>query len=177
MSDYIEIYRKRLNRYGNDYQSRLEGKRAREFEDFLLKTTNRVDFEYNGSLVAAVLEQYKQNHTETLGYLLTPKSIDLPNGTIISFKDRRDQEVFWMVWWLEQIKTSGYNRFVILKMSHYMDWEDEEGLHGQWGYLSGPGNAEIQDAMVVGCGGARFGENNNLHLFITSYNKAFDRDF
>ena len=35
---YTDIYYKRLNRFGNDYQSRIEGKRAREFEDFLLKT-------------------------------------------------------------------------------------------------------------------------------------------
>lgn len=174
---YTNIYNKRLNRYGNDYQSRIEGKRAREFEEFLLKTPNRVDFEYNGTLIAAALEQYKQDHTETLGYLLTTKETDLPNGTIISFKDKRDQEVFWMVWWLEQIKTSGYNRFVILKMSHYLEWEDEEGFHGQWGYLAGPGNTEIQDAMVIGRGGARFGENNNLHLFTTPYSKVFDRDF
>jgi hypothetical protein len=58
MSDsyYTSVYHKRLNRYGNDYQSRIEGKRAREFEDFLLKTPNRVDFEFNGTLVAAALE-------------------------------------------------------------------------------------------------------------------------
>jgi hypothetical protein len=92
MSDnyYTNIYNKRLNRYGNDYQSRIEGKRAREFEEFLLKAPNRVDFEYNGTLIAAALEQYKQDHTETLGYLLTTKETDLPNGTIISFKDKRD---------------------------------------------------------------------------------------
>jgi hypothetical protein len=127
---YTNIYSKRLNLYGNDYQSRIEGKRAREFENFLLKTSNRVDFEYDGELYAAVLERYKQDHTETLGYLLTTKETNLPNGTIISFKDKKDQDIFWMVWWLEQIKTSGYNRYVILKMSHYLEWEDEKGFHG-----------------------------------------------
>jgi hypothetical protein len=62
---YAEIYSKRLNRYGNDYQSRLEGIRAKEFEDFLLKSPNRVDFEFQGSMVAAVLEQFKDDHSET----------------------------------------------------------------------------------------------------------------
>ena len=43
---YTDIYSKRLNRYGSDYQSRIEGIRAKEFEDFLLKSPNRVDFEF-----------------------------------------------------------------------------------------------------------------------------------
>ena len=47
-SYYTNVYSKRLNRYGNDFQSRLEGKRAEEFENFLLKSPNRVDFEYDG---------------------------------------------------------------------------------------------------------------------------------
>ena len=62
---YTDIYHKRLNRYGTDFQTRLEGKRAKEFEDFLLKTPNRVDFEYEGVMIAGALEQYKQDHTET----------------------------------------------------------------------------------------------------------------
>ena len=174
---FTDIYSKRINRFGNDYQSRIEGKRAREFEDFLLKTPNRVDFEHDGTLVAAALEQYKQDYTETQGYLLTTKEVNMPNGTVISFKDKRDETNYWMVWWLEQIKTSGYHRYVILKMSHCLEWSDNEGTHEQWGYLSGPGMSEVRDAAVTGRGGARFGENNNLHLFVTPYNKAFERDF
>ena len=179
MSDsyYTTGYHKRLNRYGNDYQSRIEGKRAREFEDFLLKTPNRVDFEYNGTLVAAALEQYKQDYSETRGYLLTMKDIDMPNGTIISFNNNRGESDYWMVWWLEQIKTSGYNRYVILKMSHYLEWTDDNGTHGQWGHLSGTGTDTVRDSFVIGKDGARFGENNNLHMFVTPYNKAFERDF
>ena len=53
---YTDIYSKRVNRYGHDFQARIEGQRAREFEHFLLKSPNRVDFEYDGELVAAVVE-------------------------------------------------------------------------------------------------------------------------
>lgn len=178
MSDsyYTTGYHKRLNRYGNDYQSRIEGKRAREFEDFLLKTPNRVDFEYDGILIAAALEQFKQDYSETRGYLLTMKDVEIPNGTIISFNNKDNSE-HWMVWWLEQIKTSGYNRYVILKTNHYLEWTDDEGSHGQWGHLSGAGTDTIQDSVALGKFGARIGENNNLHMFITPYNKAFERDF
>ena len=113
---YTEIYSKRLNRYGNDYQSRLEGIRAKEFEDFLLKSPNRVDFEFQGSMVAAVLEQFKDDHSETQGYLLTNKWVNIPNGTIISFSNKTEETHYWMIWWLEQIKTSGYHRYIIFAL-------------------------------------------------------------
>jgi len=44
MSYYDEVYLKRLNRYGLDYQSRLQGQRERNFENYLLKTPFRIDF-------------------------------------------------------------------------------------------------------------------------------------
>jgi hypothetical protein len=62
---YTDIYTKRLNKLGTDFQSRLEGQRAKEFEEFLLKSPNRVDFEFEGNYVAGVLEQYKENPSET----------------------------------------------------------------------------------------------------------------
>ena len=176
MSDYIEIYRKRLNRYGKDYASRIEGKRAREFEDFLLKTPNRVDFEYKGDLVAGVLEQYKQDHSETQGYLLTTRETELPSGTIITFKNKNNQNQNWMVWWQEQIKTSGYNRYVILKMSHLIEWSKDGVKNKQWSFFSSPGARAVRDTAISGAEGARFMENNNSYMFITPYHKDFTRD-
>jgi hypothetical protein len=31
----------------------------------------------------------------------------------------------WMVWWLEQIEASGYNRYVVLRMTYKLEWENE----------------------------------------------------
>ena len=50
---YEDIYLKRLNRYGYDYQSRIQGQRERVFEDKLLKSVYRVDFEYDGEMYLA----------------------------------------------------------------------------------------------------------------------------
>lgn len=172
---YTNIYNKRLNRYGSDFQSRIEGQRAKEFKDFLLKSPNRVDFQYNGEKVAGVLEQYKQDYSETQGYLLTTKEIEIPSGTIIELTDKKWQTTRWMVWWLEQIKTSGYHRYVILRMNYYLEWLDDIRM-GQWGYLSTPGTRTIRDAAVEGSAGMRFFENNNLMMFITPYQKIFERD-
>jgi hypothetical protein len=80
-----------------------------------------------------------------------------------------------MVWWLEQIKTSGYHRYVILRMNYYLEWLDDV-RKGQWGYLSTPGTRTIKDTAVDGSAGMRFFENNNLMMFITPYQEIFDRD-
>lgn len=173
---FTNIYSKRLNRYGNDFQSRIEGKRAEEFENFLLKSPNRVDFEFEGELIAGVLEQYKQDYSETQGCLLTKKDIKLPNGTIINLVDKENKDHHWMVWWLEQIKTSGYHRYIILKMTRQLTWREGDNIYHQWGYLSSPGSKAIRDTVVSGQGGALFMENNNAHMFITPYHRSFERD-
>lgn len=173
---YTDIYSKRLNRYGSDYQSRIEGIRAKEFEDFLLKSPNRVDFEFQGAMIAAVLEQYKQDYSETQGYLLTKKDINLPNGTIIYLLNKEGGQNYWMVWWLEQIKTSGYHRYVILKMNHLIEWSKDGVKNKQWSFFSSPGTRAVRDTATSGVEGALFMENNNSYMFITPYHKDFTRD-
>lgn len=172
---YTDIYSKRINRYGHDFQSRIEGQRAKEFDNFLLKSPNRVDFEFDGELIAAVLEQYKQDATETQGYLLTRKETLIPNGTIINLVDKNNQDHFWLVWWLEQIKTSGYHRYVILKMTHQFSWATNT-IQQQWGYLSSPGENIKRDSNVLGVSGSIVKENNNYRMLVTKYQSTFDRD-
>ena len=58
MSYFEEVYLKRLNRYGYDYQSR-----ERVFEDLLLKSLYRVDFAYECKMHPGLLERYKQDET------------------------------------------------------------------------------------------------------------------
>lgn len=172
---YIDLYKKRLNRYGDDYQSRLEGKRAREFEDFLLKSANRVDFRLGEDLAAGVLERYKQDLSSTQGYLLTRKDCVMKSGTVISFEGEKEEN-FWMIWWLEQIKTSGYNRYVVLKLNYMVEWE---GAGIRWtspAHFSTPATRMIQDSATKGSDGARILENNNLHMFILPFDKQFKRD-
>ena len=88
MDYFNEIYLKRLNRYGLDYQSRIQGQRERLFEEYLLKSLYRVDFLYNGEVVPATFERYKLDETETLHYLLTTTDINIPPGTILQIPDK-----------------------------------------------------------------------------------------
>ena len=175
--DYIDVYKKRLNRYGLDYQSRIQGQRERDFENYLLKSIYRVDFKYDNMYVPATLERYKQDYTETQCYLLTRRDCTIPNGTMLEVESQNGNKQMWMVWWLEQTEASGYNRYVVLKMTQMLTWRDPEGNeHTQWAYFAGPGTSTISDTIKSSSGEAIYKENNNLHMFITSYNDAFVRD-
>ena len=177
MSSYYEtVYQKRLNRYGLDYQSRIQGQRERDFNDYLYKTIYRVDFKFNGKYIPGSLERYKQDYSETQGYLLTKIDINIPNGTVLFIQSKDNTITPWMVWWLEQIEASGYNRYVVLKMTHKLQWKTSEGVVEQWGYFSGPGTSTVRDTVRTATGKPIYSENNNLHMFITTQNETICRD-
>ena len=129
---YYDVYNARLNRYGNDYQSRILGQRQKVFSQFLLKSIYQVEFEYDGETRLGSLEPYKQDETETLHYFLTELDVNFAPGAIIPIPkfntDLEDPEYnYWMVYWLENKQTSGYNRYIVLKMSHIIKWKDRDG--------------------------------------------------
>ena len=175
--EYFEVYKRRLNRYGLDYQSRVQGQRDRNFDDYLLKSIYRVDFWYNDTFTPATLERYKQDYTETQCYLLTRRDLEIPNGTILMVESRDGSTKPWMIWWKEEIEASGYNRYVVLRMTHLLTWRDaDKNVHEQWAYFSGPGNVNIQDVLKSPSAEAIYKENNNLYMFVTSYNSSVTRD-
>lgn len=176
MSYFDEVYLKRLNRYGLDYQSRLQGQRERNFENYLLKTIYRVDFQYENKLQPASLERYKQDYSETQAYLLTRITLDIPNGTVLDIISQDGSIQPWMIWWLERIESSGYNKYVVLKMTHQLTWTAPEGEFTQWGYFRGPGTGKIQDAIKSSSNTAVYSENDNLHMFITPYNATLKKE-
>lgn len=176
MSYYDEVYLRRLNRYGLDYQSRIQGQRERNFENYLLKTLYRVDFEYGDKVHPASLERYKQDYSETQGYLLTRIDLKIPNGTILDIISQDGTSHPWMIWWLEQIEASGYNRYVVLKMTHTLTWTAAGQNYSQWGYFSGPGTKAIKDAIKSSTGKTVYDENDNLHMYITPYHAALTKE-
>lgn len=177
MSEYYEtIYKKRLNRYGLDYQSRIQAQRERDFENYLYKTIYRVEFDFEGKTEPGSLERYKQDYSETQAYLLTRIGTKIPNGTILMVQSKDKKETPWMVWWLEQIEASGYNRYIVLKMTHYLTWKKNGVEYSQWGYFYGPGTATILDSIESSTGKPVYRENNNLHMFITPFNEDLNRD-
>ena len=148
MNYFYDVYLKRLNRYGYDYQMRIQSQREKVFEGLLLKSIYRVDFEYEQEMHPALLERYKQDETQLMQYLLTRVSLNIPNGTILMIPDKDMVEQPWLVYWLENIKAGGYNRYIVLKMTHYINWRGRNGdIHSSWAYMYGQQDNMLKDEI------------------------------
>ena len=148
MNYFEDVYLKRLNRYGYDYQSRIQAQREKVFEGLLLKSIYRVDFVYEDEMHPGLLERYKQDETETMQYLLTRVGLNMPNGTLLMIPDKDMKEQPWLVYWLESIKSSGYNRYIVLKMTHFITWRDRSNIErSTWCYLYGQEDNMLKDEI------------------------------
>lgn len=148
MGYYEDVYLRRLNRYGTDYQSRLQGQRERVFEDLLTKSIYRVDFLYDDETVPGLLERYKQDDTKTLQYLLTRIDMNIPAGTILFIPDKDKVEVPYMIYYLENIEASGYNRYIVLHLTHTISWKDRNGESCKaLGYFYGQEDNMLKDEL------------------------------
>ena len=176
MSNYYEdVYLKRLNRYGYDYQSRVQAQRERDFEGKLLKSVYRVDFDFDGETHPATLERFKQDETELTQYLLTRVSLNLPSGTILMIPDKDLVLQPWLVYWLESIKASGYNRYIVLKMTHQIAWRDrDENMQTSWCYLHGSGDSALKETLKTV--GAVYAEDDNSRFVIMPLNENIRKE-
>lgn len=175
---YYDVYTQRLNRFGNDYQSRIQGEREHNFELYLLKTVYRVDFEFNHRHYAGSLEKYKQDDTKTLQYLLTEVHLDIPNGTVLELLDKNNEKKPWMVYYLENIKASGYNRYIMLKMSHYLTWTARDGsTQSSWAYMYGQEDNMLKDEIRSRSRmDALYAENLKSSFFVMPLNQYVKKD-
>lgn len=145
---YMDIYKKRLNRYGLDYQSRIQGEREKLFELYLLKSVYKLEFEYEGETHPGSFEKYRQDETKTLHYLLTRIDLNIPEGTILYLSDKDGVQEPWMVFYLEDIKASGYNRYIMLRMTHFLTWTARDGsTQTTWAYMYGQENNMLKDEL------------------------------
>ena len=148
MGYYEDVYLKRLNRYGIDYQSRLQAMREANFERQLEQSIYLVRFEYDGEEQVGELVRKSQNETKTIQYLLTRLNLNMPHGTVLMIPDKDEILQPWLVYYLESIKTSGYNRYFVIKMTHYLTWTDREGnVQHSWAYMYGQEDNMLKDEI------------------------------
>ena len=175
---YFDIYKKRLNRFGNDYQSRVQGAREYNFDLYLLKTAYRVDFEFEKCHHAGSLERYKQTDTKTLQYLLTKIDLNIPSGTVLWLTNKDGIKQPWMIYYLEDIKASGYNRYIVLKMTYFLKWKDREGnSRSSWAYMYGQEDNMLKDELQSRSrSDARYTENLKGSFFVLPTNEYLKKD-
>lgn len=176
--DYYPIYLKRLNRYGKDYKTRMQTQREKVFESLLNKSIYRIDFDYNNKVHPATFEKYKQDDTRTLHYLLTRVDLDIPNGTILMLPDSNGAKEPWMVYYLERIVSSGYNRYIMLRMTHFITWKDRKGNKQEsWAYMYGQENNMLKDELKSRSrSNTLYTENLKTSFFILPLNPNINKD-
>lgn len=178
MDYYHDIFLKRLNRYGLDYQSRLQKQREQNFEKLLLKSIYRIDFMYQNEMHPGTIERYKQDETETIAYLLTRVNLNIPAGTILMIPNKDNVEKPWMIYYLEEIKASGYNRYIVVKMTHYLRWIARDGeKHESWAYMYGQEDNMLKDEIRSRSRmDALYGENLKMSFFLMPFTEHIRKD-
>ena len=178
MSYYDDIYLKRLNRYGVDFQSRMQRQREENFKRQLLKSVYYINFDYEEEEREGELTPYRQNETKTVRYLLTDVHLDIPGGTILMLPDKDGIRNPWMVYYLENYVASGYNRYIVLKMTHYLTWKDRSGeVRNAWAYFYGQEDNMLKDELKSRSRNKTlYTENLKLSFFITPLNEYIRKD-
>lgn len=176
--DYYDIYNLRLARYGSNYQERIQAKREKQFSLYLTRSVYRTEFQFDGQIVVGSFEKYKQDETETLHYLLTPVNINIPSGTILELPNKDGELKPWMVYYLEHIKASGYNRYIMLRMTHFLEWTARDGSEQEsWAYLYGQEDNMLKDELQSRSRmDTYYGENLKSDFFILPRNEYIRKD-
>lgn len=146
--NYLDRYKLRLNHDGYDYQARMQTKRERLFDLYLKRSVYRIHFMYDDVDRVGSFEKYKQDETESMHYLLTYVDVNIPGGTILELPDKDGNLKPWMVYYLEKIKASGYNRYIMLRMTHFLTWTARDGsTQASWAYMYGQEDNMLKDEL------------------------------
>jgi hypothetical protein len=156
----------------------MQRQREENFKLQLKKSVYYIDFTYEGEEYEGELPPYKQNETKDLHYLLTDVHLDMPNGTILMLPDKDGERVPWMIYWLEDYVASGYNRYIVLRMTHYLTWKNREGKKcNAWAYFYGQEDNMLKDELKSRSRNkALYTENLKLSFFITPVNEDIRKD-
>ena len=175
---YNDVYLKRLNRYGIDFQSRMQRQREENFKLQLKRSVYYVTFDYKDNKYEGEFTPSKQNETKTMHYLLTDVHLDMPNGTILMMPDKNGEREPWMIYYLEDYVASGYNRYIMLKMTHKLEWVNRQGKKcWAWAYFYGQEDNMLKDELKSRSRNKTlYTENLKLSFFITPLNENIRKD-
>lgn len=119
---YFDIYKKRMNRYGDNATDRLEKGRQQNFEKFLYQSPHYTKFQYKDKEVECVFEPSSQDETKTVMHVLCRVGEKFNPGDIVTICGKR-----YMFWYWDERQDSGYNRWNVIKLSQCIEWLNEDG--------------------------------------------------
>ena len=161
MSDYFKVYNKRLQRHGSS-ADRLEKGRQANFERFLQSSPHHVYFGSDNQF-EGVLEPESQSESRTVMHLLCRVNTNFHSGDV--YEIAKDKYLFW---YRSERKDSGYNRWVLLKITGQIEWQDKEGsAYICDGYLESSNDSSFRNqAKVLSKSASIFLEDNRNNMLI-----------
>lgn len=125
---YKDIYKKRVNRFGDNEASRLEEGRRINFERFLKSSPHYVKFNYKGSEVECVFEPQLQNETKEVMHILCRVGQHFNIGDIVEIVGKE-----YMFWYWDERRDSGYNRYCVIRVNQVLTQIFEDEIIGEEG--------------------------------------------
>lgn len=150
--NYFDTYLKRVNRYGNNLQERIQGKKEHDFEVFMQKSPNLVRARNGeeGEYYNAVLQTKEYDQDEVVDYLLVPLTRKIPMGTIIYTEDSRHKEVIyedklysarrWINYSIDPYTSTGYNRYTVVELESELSWVLDGIKYTSFAHATGGGS-------------------------------------
>lgn len=144
-----ELYRARAAVGGSTPQEKLESGRMANFEKFLKASPHtaifdRVSIANDSQEYPCVLEPHKQNEDKDICHLLCRKGVRLAPGEILLIRTGTNKIPSipttsllpddiatgilgrYMVWYWDERRDSGYNRYTLVKMTYNVTWRDAD---------------------------------------------------
>ena len=121
-ADFFDIYQSRLEREGSNYHERLEYNRRMQFQDMLNKSPHYITFKHKGREYECVFKSYRQNPTKNMMAVLCRVEDVFDIGAVVKIGNHE-----YMFYYLEERGLSGYNKYVVVRMTHNIEWKNEKG--------------------------------------------------
>lgn len=144
-------YLKRVNRYGNSLQERIQNKREHDFLVMMEKSPNKVDIREDLSQLTyeGVLQTHKYDEDEVVDYLLVPVDQKIALGTVMWVTDiRHNQRDFpFLNYAIDPYTTQGYNRYTVIELEETLYWV-KDGIEHQCPCHAAGGGSGARDKNI-----------------------------
>lgn len=135
---YFDIYRKRVNQFGENDKDRVNNQRKQSFSIILSRSPNKVDFTIEQTSYDGILEENRQDEKKIIFNLHVIVGTPLSSGMVLSINSAN-----WIVMRKEFKEGKGYDSYLITKLTHQFTISSSSF----YGALFGPTSAFIIDSF------------------------------
>lgn len=133
MNNYFDIYKKKLNVYGDSVSEKVETEKRIIFEKYLNSSPNRRTVYIDDDYYEIIILTQKQTSSQATFKILVPLNVPIKQGTIIFWKER-----YWIVDIANVQKEQTYFSGTMNACNNIIRWVDKYGaIHEAHCYIKG----------------------------------------